>query len=271
MKKVYINFKDKDYAKLLYKTLKLKYRNLDIEMFDEFVDLHFFDGLVISDEKLKIENLVLLNTDELKYSKIEKIYELLLEKSDFDIVEKKNIITVVDLDENRPINNFLINLLETSKYKENSILINMNYFSNYFGDISGNSVDSLIMSKNEVYINCKNSINYLNSSRLPKEVEKKENYIKAFNRLRTTKFSNMIVDINFSFSEKFIEIVKLSSRCIFIFRENNEYIREVVKYFSTYKIRIDLIQIVEDKFIFSSKDGQKNFDSINTLGDVLIC
>lgn len=240
---------DKLYSSNLSKNLK-KFYDFNCKII-ESVDEYDTKNLLITDKSLSVLCLNLYN-DKLKYQSIDKLKKLIDDKIKEKIDNDKVpiIISVLNLSRLTNSNPIVLDLYKCFSYKKNSLLVNFNYYHKYY-NTDEITIDNLFLSLEDLPVssNSFSNISYLSASKLPKEINKKDNYIKIINRLKKLKYDYIFIDITFDITDKNIFIIDNSDILIkyINFDADENYLGEIKPYMDKYFKDKKVYEIIENK------------------------
>lgn len=219
MKKIAIYMKDTNFANILAKSLNSKYKDLSCFLINELVAIDNVEEevLILTDSDIKRNRWYInLALDNHRYKGIEHIYELIC-----DSIEKnkkdKRIIVFANMSQILSRNKGALDISKELTKKGSTLLVNFNHFHNY--DFCENEIglESLLFlnDDNKLEFNTYEELNYLNSSYLPLQMLKKDNYQKILDKIESSEFNFILIDLCFNLSERDLDILSISNQIIF--------------------------------------------------------
>lgn len=217
MKKIAIYMKDINYANILAKSLNSKYKDINCFLINKLESDNQKETLILTDSDIKSDIWhINLAVDNHRYKGIEHIHELIC-----DSIEKnkkdKRIIVFANMSQILSRNKGALDISKELTKKGSTLLVNFNHFHNY--DFCENEIglESLLFlnDDNKLEFNTYEELNYLNSSYLPLQMLKKDNYQKILDKIESSEFNFILIDLCFNLSERDLDILSISNQIIF--------------------------------------------------------
>lgn len=222
MKKIIIFMKDSNYANSLSKSLNSRYEGLNCEVFDEISDDISNDILILTDKDINKKQWYLdLSKDNNRYKGLDHIFSLINDSFESRFLDRK-IITFANMSQRLTNNPGALEMSKELVKKGSTLLINFNNFHNYGFYKNEIGLESLLFlsSEDTMEFNTYEGLNYLNSSYLPLQINKEDNYQKILNEIKNSNFNFILIDLCFSISKRDLDILSISNQIVFYNSQN---------------------------------------------------
>lgn len=227
MKKIYLYFKDKEYEERLKKAFNLYKTSLLVKNIDD-INQGQFDSLILTDYSLNNDYWHLgFYNDKSKYRSIEDIYKECLQEFELNKAKwsQAKLISFVNVYENIPSPVLLKNLAKGASPKGKSLIVDFTNFYLCSKNKKELSIDNLLFLDEEdkdFTSNEKEGYDYLLNSKIPLEIEKKENYEKILRILKNSNYSYIFMNLGLYLNQKNIDILNSSDILLFYYSQNQK-------------------------------------------------
>lgn len=217
MKKIAIYMKDINYANILAKSLNSKYKDINCFLINDLESDNQKEALILTDSDIKSDIWhINLAVDNHRYKGIEHIYKLIEDSLEQNRKDKK-IIVFANMSQNLSNNQGALDISKELIKKGSTLLVNFNHFHNYGFYENEIGLESLLFLHDEdkIDFNTHENLHYLNSSYLPLQILKENNYQKILHKIGSSEFNFIVIDLCFNLSKRDLYILSVSNQIIF--------------------------------------------------------